>query len=81
MKETLGYYIDAIVFAATFALTIKMLEHFKIDFNYIYIIIFTLIIFVVIKMVLRRFVYNRKGEIDKENWGMVFKNNYYLKRL
>lgn len=72
MKETFSYYIDAIVFAAIFTLTITILEHFKINFNYIYIIIFTLIIFVVIKMVLRRFVYNRKGETDKESWVMVF---------
>ena len=59
MKETFTYYIDAIVYAAIFGLTIKILEHFKIDFNYIYVILFTLIIFVVGKMVLRKLLYNR----------------------
>lgn len=65
MKETFNYYIDAIVYAGLFTLTVKILEHFKINFNYIYVIIFTLIIFVVSKMMLRRFVYNRKEEIIK----------------
>lgn len=65
MKETFKYYIDAIVYAAIFAFTIKILERLKIDFNYIYVIIFTLIIFVVGKVILRRFIHNRKVEIDK----------------
>ena len=65
MKETFAYFIDAIVYAAIFTLTVKILEHLKIDFNYIYIFVFTLIIFVVSKMTLRRFVYNRKEEINK----------------
>lgn len=56
MKETFKYYIDAIVYAAIFGLTIKILEHFNIDFNYIYIIIFTLIIFVAGKMISKRFI-------------------------
>ena len=64
MKETINLYIDAIVYAGLFTLTVKILEHFRISFNYIYIIIFTLIIFVISKMILRRFVYNRKEEIN-----------------
>ena len=60
MKETFTYYIDALVYAAIFALTVIILEYFKIDLNYIYIIVFTLIIFVVGKMVLRKLLYNRK---------------------
>ncbi len=62
MKETFTYYIDAIVYAAIFALTIKILGYFKIDLNYIYIIVFTLIIFVVGKMGLRRLLNNRKKQ-------------------
>ncbi|HZK33162.1 MAG TPA: hypothetical protein VFC60_01560 [Tissierellaceae bacterium] len=65
MKETFKYYIDAIVYAVIFAFSIKILELLKIDFNYIYVIIFTLIIFIVGKMILRRFVYKRKGETNK----------------
>ena len=65
MKETFIYYIDAIVYAAIFGLTIKILEHFKLDFNYIYIIVSTLIIFVIGKMILRRFIHRKKEEIDK----------------
>ena len=60
MKETFTYYIDALVYAVIFALTVFILEHFKIDLNYIYIIVFTLVIFVVGKMVLRKLLYNRK---------------------
>jgi uncharacterized membrane protein YoaK (UPF0700 family) len=41
------------------------LELLDIDFKYIHIIIFTLIIFVVGKMILRRFIYRKKEEIDK----------------
>ncbi|GAB6108299.1 hypothetical protein [Fusibacter bizertensis] len=62
MKETFTYYIDAIVYAVIFALTIKLLEYFKIDLNYIYIIVFTLIIFVVGKMVLKKLLNNRKNQ-------------------
>jgi hypothetical protein len=65
MKETFKYYIDAIVYAIIFGITIKTLELLDIDFNYIYIIIFTLIIFVVGKMILRRFIYHKKEEVDK----------------
>lgn len=65
MKETFKYYIDAIVYAVIFAITVKILEGLKIDFDYIYVIIFTLIIFVVGKMILRRIIHNRKENIDK----------------
>ena len=65
MKETFTYYIDAIAYAVLFTLTIKILEYFKIDFNYIYIIIITLIIFVISKIILKKLIYNRKEEIDK----------------
>lgn len=65
MKETFKYYIDAIIYAAIFALTIKALEGFKIEFNYMYVIIFTLIIFVAGKMILRRIMHKRKEETDK----------------
>lgn len=62
MKETFKYYIDAIVYALIFALTIKILERFKIEFNYMYVILITLIIFVAGKMILRRFVHRKKEE-------------------
>lgn len=68
MKETFTYFIDAIVFAAIFALTVKLLAYFKIDLNYIYIIVFTLIIFVAGKMGIRKFLYNRKKrQIKSDN--------------
>ncbi len=67
MKETFTYYIDAIVFAAIFALTFKLLAYFKIDLNYIYIIILTLIIFVAGKMGLKKFLYNRKNQQSKSD--------------
>ncbi|NLC03376.1 MAG: hypothetical protein GX787_03735 [Tissierellia bacterium] len=60
MKDTFKYYIDAIVYVAIFGLTIKILEGFKIDFNYIYVIILTLIIFVVGKIILRKYMLNRQ---------------------
>lgn len=66
MKETITYFIDAIVFAAIFTLTFKILEYLKIDINYIYSVVFTLIIFVVGKMRLRKFLYNRKKAIDQK---------------
>ena len=65
MKETFTYYIDAIVYAVLFTLTIKILEYFKIDFNYIYIIIITLIIFVISKIILKKLINRNKQEIDK----------------
>lgn len=61
MKETFTYFIDAIVYAVIFGLTFKILQYFKLDFNYIYIIVFTLVIFVVGKMGLRKLLYNRKN--------------------
>lgn len=60
MKETFTYFIDAIVFAAIFSLTFKILEYFKTDLNYIYIVVFTLIIFVFGKIELRKLLYIRK---------------------
>lgn len=60
MKETFTYYIDAIVYAAIFALTVTILEYFKIDLNYIYIIVFTILIFAIGKMTLRKLLNNRK---------------------
>lgn len=60
MKETFTYFIDAIVYAVIFTLTIKILEYFKIDFNYIYVIIATLILFVLGKIVFKRFIDNRE---------------------
>ena len=65
MKETFTYYIDAIAYAVLFTLTIKILEYFKIDFNYIYIIIITLIIFVISKIILKKLINRNKQEIDK----------------
>lgn len=56
MKETLSYFIDAIVYGIIFTLSMKLLEYFKIDINYIYIIIFTLILFVGGKILLKRFM-------------------------
>lgn len=64
MKETFILFIDAIVYAIIFTLATKILEHLKIDFNYIYVIIFTLIIFVFGKLSLRRFIYKIEGKID-----------------
>lgn len=66
MKETFTYFIDAIVFAAIFALTVKIVEYFQIDLNYIYIIVFTLIVFVAGKMGIRKFLYNRKKPTDQK---------------
>lgn len=60
MKETFTYFIDAIVFATLFALTYKILDYVKIDLNYIYIVVFTLIIFLLAKLRLRKVLYNRK---------------------
>lgn len=64
VKKTFTYYIDAIVYTILLTFIIKILEHFKIDFSYIYVIIFTLIIFVSGKMLLRKLMYNRKEEIN-----------------
>lgn len=64
MKETFILFIDAIVYAIIFTLATKILEHLKIDFNYIYVIIFTLIIFVFGKLSLMRFIYKIEGKID-----------------
>ncbi len=63
MKGTFTYFIDAIVYAVIFTLTIKILEYFKIDFNYVYVIIFTIVLFVLGKIILKKFV-DEKEEID-----------------
>lgn len=63
MKSTFMLFIDAIIYTIIFILTIRILEYFKVDFNYAYVIIFTLIIFVLGKMTFKRFVNKRKEEI------------------
>ena len=64
-KEMFVLYIDPILYGVIFSLTIMVLKYFKIDINYIYVIIFSLIIFIVCKMALKRFVHSKKEEIDK----------------
>lgn len=56
MRETFSYYIDAIVFAALVFILIKTLTYFEINFNYIYVIVISLILFIVGKMILRIFI-------------------------
>jgi len=65
MKETLTYFIDAIAYGVIFTITSKLLEYANINLNPIYIIIGTLVIFVVGKIGLKRFSAKKVEELEK----------------
>ena len=54
MKETLKYFIDALVFSIIFSILYKVDDYFKFGLKPIYTIIISLLIFVVGKMIINR---------------------------
>lgn len=65
MKETLTYFIDAIAYGVIFTITSKLLEYANINLNPIYIIIGTLVIFVLGKIGLKRFLGRKVEKVEK----------------
>ena len=65
MKKLIFDIIDAIAFIAGLSILFRILHYFNVDFNYIYIAIGFLVIWVAGKMTFRRLIGKRKKEIDK----------------
>ena len=64
MKETLKYFIDALVFSMIFAILYKGEAYFKLGLKPIYIIIISLLIFVIGKMLINRILAKSREEED-----------------
>ncbi len=62
MKETLKYFIDALVFSIIFAILYKAEVYFKLGLKPIYVIIIALLIFVVGKMLINRIIAKSREE-------------------
>lgn len=65
MKKLIFDIIDAIAFIAGLSILFRSLQYFKVDFNYIYIAIGFLVVWVASKMTFRRLIGKHRKEIDK----------------
>ena len=67
MKLVMFDIIDAILFLIVLSLTTRTLIYFKIDFNIIYVVAEVLIVWVLVKMTLRRLKNKKKDNSEVEN--------------
>lgn len=64
MKGTFFYYIDAFLFAIILGFVFKGLEYLKVNLNPIYIIGFTLVIYVTGKIIVNRLVRKKSKDTN-----------------
>lgn len=67
MKKIIFDIIDAILFIIVLYLTVSVLTYFRISFNHLYVVAGLLIVWVVVKMVLRRLINNKKDKTNKNS--------------